>query len=328
MQKFLNYFLSRYFVPFALCAGFLVYFGLQQRPVHDEQVENDYHEEINSYSWLGKVPNIHGFILGSSSLRYGVSATDLAKSGEVWVNLSMDARDPAVFYQLLQKYAPQKNPSIVIVSLDPWIYSKNYYKYRKPVMLLDLNPNETINYLGTNNAVFFAKTKYFLKYQLGIVKAMNPAPLEIPQESPIPADMGSVKLKQVATNFNDVNADIFETGKYGWSDVEFLYLHKIKSYCAAHNIELIFIIPPKRTDYIEVMQQKYKNVHEQWWQKLYASVGGSKVVGHYSDLASYNQDSTFCEAYHLSAKGQEIYSGYLRQQLDSARIITAVPDIF
>ena len=328
MQKFLKYFFSRYVIPFIVCACVLTYFGSQQHPVHDVQIENDYRDEIDSYGWLSKLNKIHGFILGSSSLRYGLSATTLAKNDEVWVNLSMDARDPAVFYQLLKKYAPEKKPSIVIVSLDPWIYSKSYYKYRNPAMLLDLTPEETMQYMKVNNAVLFSKTKYFLKYQLGLVQTMNTAPPEIPQKLKVPTDMGSVKLKQTAVNFNNVDNDIFELTNYGWSDLLFSYLRKIKEYCVANNIDLVFVVPPKRNDFIVVMKEKYKDVHDQWWQKLYASVGGSKIVGHYSDLANYDQKSSFCEAYHLSAKGQEIYSKYLQQKLDSTRTITATTDIF
>jgi hypothetical protein len=113
----------------------------------EEEYCRAYNLEIEDYAWMKKIDKIDGLVIGSSTLRYGLSCGLLeSEAYKQWVNLSMDARDPVVFLLFIKRYNKKLKPKIVLLGLDPWIYSKSYYRYRNPVMLNDLNFSQKLKY--------------------------------------------------------------------------------------------------------------------------------------------------------------------------------------
>lgn len=273
----------------------------------EDKLVEEHKDQIQNYTWTSDLDSIDGIILGSSTLRYGLSSA-LLKSKEYaqWINFSMDARDPIVNYILLKEYCSKINPKIVLVGLDPWIYSKKYYQHRNTIMLNDLGPKGKLNFL--------ISVDYFLPVKL-IKNNLNNSKTFKPKKMSIPHDFGSVKLNRTAINFNEVNEDLFDIKKFGWSDIQFEYLLKIKNLCHAKNIKIVFVVPPKRKDYIELYVNKFQTENKVWWEKICSILPNENIVGTYDALYHYNQDSIFAEAYHLNGKGQVIFTCYLKNAI-------------
>ena len=89
-----------------------------------------------------------------------------------------------------------------------------------------------------------------------------------------------------------------------------------------NNIDVIYLLPPKRKDYINACQTKFKEEYRQWWVLINEAIGGEKIVGAFDDLGTYNQDSVFRDAYHLNGAGQDLYSDFLKNALSTPSIIT------
>jgi hypothetical protein len=273
----------------------------------EDKLVDAHKDQTQNYTWTAEIDSIDGIILGSSTLRYGLSST-LLKSKEYaqWINFSMDARDPIVNYILLREYCNKIKPKIVLVGLDPWIYSKKYYQHRNTIMLNDLGPKGKLNYL--------ISIDHFLPLKL-IKNNLNNSNILKPKKLSIPPDFGSFKLNRTAINFNEVNEDCFDIKKFGWSDIQFEYLLKIKNLCHAKSIKIVFVVPPKRKDYIDVSLNKFESENKIWWEKICSILPNEKIVGTYDALCHFNQDSIFAEAYHLNYKGQVIFTSYLKNKI-------------
>lgn len=313
--KRFKYYLIRIFSPaFAII---ILVFGITifypRMVISYEKLVEAHNDQIQSYQWTAEVDSIDGIILGSSTLRYGLSS-NLLKSKEYaqWVNFSMDARDPIVNFILLKEYCSKIKPKIVLVGLDPWIYSKKYYQHRNNILLNDLNSWEKFNYL--------ISVDYLLPIKL-IKNYLNKSDTYKPNKIKIPSDFGSVKLSRTAVNFNEVNEDWFEINKFGWSNIQFEYLLKIKNLCDENGILLVFVVPPKRKDYIEVSLSKFESENKLWWEKISTILPNENIVGTYDALSQQNQDSIFAEAYHLNDKGQVVFSSYLKTAINNPKKI-------
>jgi hypothetical protein len=314
-KRFRKYLICNLIPSFAiiiLFAGITIFFPSTIK-LTEEKLFEAHEDQINNYAWTDKMDSIDGIILGSSTLRYGLSST-LLKSKEYpqWVNFSMDARDPIVDYILLKNYCNKIKPKIVLVGLDPWIYSKKYYQHRNAIMLNDLNPTEKLNFL--------ISVDHFLPVKL-IKNNLNDSKTHKPRMKTIPPDFGSVKLNRTAINFNEVNEDWFDINKFGWSEIQFEYLLKIKNLCHAKGIKLIFVVAPKRKDYIDVSILKFQSENKIWWEKICDILNDENIIGTYDALYHYNQDSIFVDAYHLNENGQVIFSSYLKKLIKNPQKI-------
>ena len=312
-KSFIQY-LSRIYLP-----GFLVlflFFGSAFLLLNSKTVEEEYRRayslEIEDYAWMKKINKIDGLVLGSSTLRYGLSCSLLeSEVYKQWVNLSMDARDPVVFYLLLNRYLKELKPQIVLVGLDPWIFSKSYYRYRNPVMLNDLNCSQKIKYYSQVDQklpIRILKSNYF------------PRNYESPTKNvTVPDDFGSIKLNRQAINFNEVNQDFFQLADYGWSQVQFEYLKKIDSLCGLEKVRVIYLISPKRKDYVSTCNEKFNFEHNSWWTLINKTIPNAEIIGTYGALNNYDQNKIFAEAYHLNSFGQNIFSEYVKDNISKSK---------
>ena len=320
MKQFGQFILVTYLLPMILLAAVVLPIVFKKYSISDAQLKNAYANEVGAYSWVMHTGPTEGIILGSSTLRYGLSTTLLKHCDSNWVNLSMDARDPVSLYFLLEKYLPLLHPKYVLIGLDPWIYSKRYYANRNKLMYLDLDMHETTKMYKLDHSIFYEKLKYILlssyllyKYTMNTTGIVN---------NVVPDDNGSVKLTRSAINFKEANKDWFEINKFHWSDVEFSYLGRIKEICHQKNVKLIFLVPPKRNDYVIAVKNKFFTEYNQWWDKINNVIGGEYILGSDRTLALSNQDSIFAEAYHLNQNGQKYYSNYVKEHLDSVQVIS------
>jgi hypothetical protein len=308
-KLFINY-LLKIFLPGVSLIIILLYFSFFEeiQTLSEKKLSQAYSCEIEEYAWINRIDSIDGVILGSSSLRYGLSCELLkSKDYKQWVNLSKDARDPIVFYLLLRNCLKQFKPKIVLVGLDPWIYTKLYYKYRNNIMLNDLNSHERLFYFNhVDNGLLkkILKNYFSFKYSNTTSKIIKNTP----------PDFGSVKLNRSARNFNEINEDWFEK-KLGWSKIQFDYLFKIKGLCDSNKIRLVFVIPPKRNDFVHVSNSKFKLYNEDWWNRINNLIPKANIIGSYDALKYENQDSIFADAYHLNGRGQIIFSNYLKNNI-------------
>jgi hypothetical protein len=314
MKRFVRLVLL-YSSPFL--AGLLIVF-LHSTTVNEQKLTGAYAGEISSYSWATQCGPIEGLVLGSSSLRYGLSATGISDSSHKWLNFSYDARDPVVMYLLLKNYYPVLRPKQVIVGLDPWIYTKNYYPYRNKIMYLDLNGEVLIRFLRKDVNAAIKKLQIFGRDVAGRYKAR---PQIGNKQLQIPSDYGSVKLDIKAVNF-EADKDWFELERTGWSDVQFEYLKKLNVFCKTNGINVVYVFPPKRNDFIAAAREKFPKENSEWWARINAAITGAKVLGAYDVLSTENQQEIFAEAYHLNGVGQEKYSAYVRRHLGDAEVIS------
>ncbi len=323
MKNLLIFVIKNYLIPVIMVLVIVVIVASRKYNITETDLESAYAEELNSYSWIQKVDTVQGYIFGSSSLRYGVSSKLLDDSNGHWLNLSKDARDPIVFYLLLQKYYNFKKPKKIVVGLDPWIFTKGYYYHRMQLMYLDLDAQETFRMHKKDPSVYFTKFKQIAGTYIHF-NTLSKAFVN----NEIPENYGSIVLNKGASNFQEINESWFEAKRYHWSDMQFEYLKKIKDYCVTKKIELIFIIPPKRTDYNTAIKKLFTEEHQQWWQKINQCIGGEKIVGRFSDLSSYPQNSIFAESCHLNGNGQKVYTELLKEQLKHPEIIEPGYDFY
>lgn len=318
MKTFFIFFLKNYLSIPLLGIGMLIIALLINTEIRHSELSTSYKGNVNSYAWVGKINNCKGFILGSSTLRYGLSSKELSNNDSIWINFSMDARDPIEMYLLLEKYYSILKPNTILIGLDPWIYSKDYYQYRHKVMYLDLNKKELWNFLNNDYLSFFYKLKYLVNRKI-FVPSFNLIQ-NLQNSSVIPEDYGSAYINKTALNFKDLTKDRFMISKTGWSETQFYYLKKIRDFCKKYKIRSIFLIPPKRLDYINITKKKFKNENEEWWLKANKILSESEVLSNYFLFSKKNSDSLFADAFHLNKKGRSAFSEYVKINLSNTKL--------
>jgi hypothetical protein len=284
-------------------------------------IDKFYTKEIDKYNWVENEENNNKHLFfGSSTIRYGIDVDlfDSLNETRNTVNFAMDARDPVVNYLILKRFGSRFKNKTIYMGLDPWIYSKNYYQHRGQIMFFDLKPTELYYFIRENRVNLLKSTfRVFKFYFRTFNKQINLTP---------PKGRGSAKLKRKAVNFTD-NQDFFRLNKFGWSEIQFEYLHKIIEHCKVNKINLIFLLPPKRQDYNYFIQTQLLTEHNYWWKKFSRIANGEKLIGFYNTLEGYNQDSIFAEAYHLNEQGQNIYTTWLSKNLNNYRIVGSLQSI-
>jgi hypothetical protein len=268
----------------------------------EKNLENIFCQEANTYNWIEKIKSDSLIILsGSSSVRYGLSCNKLNNlSPNNYVNIAMDAGDPIRTYFILKKLN-LKNVSNVYFGLDPWVYSKRYYRHRNKLMYLDFSFLEILKFSQEHD-----KSALIKRYKsfIGFITPFNFVNSESKNYS-IPKDFGSVALEREASNFNDSPSDWFQIEKYGWSEIQFEYLQKISELCYSRKWNFSVFVPPKRFDYIKAYKKECKIIHKEYLERIDNTGFNSPIFGKFSEIDDFN---AFSEAYHLNRKGQEKYS--------------------
>jgi len=272
---------------------------------NEENLENKFGQEANDYAWMGRIESDSlDIIAGSSSTKYGLSCTELNRLNNQsmgYINLAMDARDPIQTYFLLKNLNLEKVRNVYF-SLDPWIYSKRYYRLRDKYLYLDFSFRECFAYLKEHDrSAFLKRYSSFFAY---LFYASTP---EVPQNLTIPKDFGSVALRRTDVRFDDVG-DWFQTEAYGWSELQFDYLAKMEELLESRGVNFSLFVPPKRSDYSDYYIDNLIATHKEFTEKLDGNGIHSSIFGQFDLLEKHGDSALFAEAYHLNAKGQLEFS--------------------
>ena len=291
-----------------ILAGYEATLNILKRDLLSEKnLEKSFYDIQCDYQWVKKVEHPNKvLLLGSSSVRYGLSCTildSLSADSLCFLNLAMDSRDPIATYFLLKRM-DLKNVKSVYFGIDPWIYTKRYYRYRTHLLYADFNTLQAIRYFKDQDKSVF-KTRYsnFIEH---FKESIEYKCKDTNQE--IPIDFGSVKLERKAKNFDVPINQWFQIEEYGWSTLQFEYLQKLVSLCKKNNISFTAFIPPKRSDFCKAYKDHCSETHKSFIQNLKEAHFDSPIIGSFNQLTPLGDTVLFIEAYHLNELGQRLYS--------------------
>jgi hypothetical protein len=317
MRKFLAKVLY-YFLPFILLILSIELFISFNKKVFfkENQLEKIYHGSANDFAWINSVRGDSlVFLCGSSSVKYGLSCSilnELAGGKENFVNLAMNARSPLQTYFIL-KELDLSRAKAVYFGLDPWIYTKRYYKHQMIYLYADFSFTEALEYSKTQDKSCFIK-RYSAWTKLFSLEKRN-------INNVIPNDYGSEALDKTALNFNERVDTWFQIDKYGWSDLQFEYLEKMAQLCSKRNVSFYVFIPPKRSDYSDVYKKECKNIHQDYIHQLEKVNFLSPIFGTFDQLDSLGDYQFFQDAYHLNKQGQEFYSNIFYELMQENKVL-------
>jgi len=226
----------------------------------------------------------------------------LAADSLAFINLAADARDPIETYFIL-KQLDLSAVKAMYMGIDPWIYTRNYYRNRHQYLLLDLPFAKALRYSKDYDLRLFAK-----RYK-ALFHFPDPDHPAAKVQTAIPAEFGSVALTKKPVNFNDPLSKKFRLKEYGWSELQFTYLKKIDSLCNSKGISFTTFYPPRRMDYINDYESNCRDIQASFLAQSHQSGFSKNVKSGIRSLQPGN-DSLFADAYHLNKAGQEKYSRY------------------
>lgn len=287
----------------------------------EKSMEKNYLDIANDFKWVNKIQS-HGkiFLAGASSVKYGLSCTQLNKLSNdtlSFVNLALSAGDPIEMYFIL-KHLDLKGVKAVYYGLDPWVFSKFYYRNKSDHLFMDLNLIQAIRLsVKMDKTIFFRR--YFAFYHYLFPSKEN----HDNYNDTIPEDFGSKKLLRKPTNFNTpVNlTKWFQIERYGWSQLDFIYLTKIADLCKKKNIEFSIFVSPKRSDISKAYKLQCNLIHQEYINNLIKLNFKSPIFGKFDQLDSLGDTALFAESFHLNLKGQKLYTEIFYQMTLNKKII-------
>ena len=306
MKQFINKIVLFSLIPLGLLFVMELSITILNKSIFKENaLEKYYKEDAKSYAWVDKLSNDSlNIISGSSSVRYGLSCNKLSKlnpDNSLYINLATDARDPIQTYFIL-KNSNLNNVKSIYFGLDPWIYTKSYYKFRNVYLYLDFTFTECLKYYKEHDkSVFTKRYNSFCKY------LFNRPQLPLTTNKKTPTDYGSIALNNLT--FNEISlSDWFQTKKYGWSSLQFKYLKKIEALCQEENIKFSLFIPPKHSSYTEYYKTNHILDHKVYNQKIEEAGLKASIFSSFDILEQNDESGLFSEAVHLNKTGQNIFS--------------------
>ena len=303
MKKFLYRFFLFSLLPLLTLLVLEIWIGTkQEKLLSEKKLEQVFRNRADEYQWVSNIKHPKKiFLLGSSSIKYGLSCRELnrlAADSLAFINLAADARDPIETYFIL-KQLDLSGVKAMYMGIDPWIYTRNYYRNRHQYLLLDLPFAKAVRYSKEYDARLFAQ-RY--KALFHFPDPDHPASIA---QSKIPADFGSVALTKKPVNFNDPVTKKYRLKDYGWSELQFTYLQKIVTLCESNGIAFTAFYPPRRSDFILDDEKNGRDIRLSFEEQL-MKAGFNRSI-HPLQLL---KDDLFADAYHLNKAGQETYSRY------------------
>ena len=295
-------------IPFSLILIFESLIWINKTDIFSEQKMSPIF--LNKYAqsdWLNNLKNDKPKILlgGNSTVRYGLNCrllNSLNKDSLSFINIGFDARDPIETYFIL-KHFNLKNVKTFYYGIDPIDYTKAFYKNRPYNYYLDLNISSCINYFSEHdNLILIRRYKMLLDYYF-------PSNENYKKTTEIPTELGSTILNDPPIDFNDAVFEKFQIEKYGWSQIQFIYLNKIKNLCKEKNIEFYALIMPRRTDYTVKYIRDCKSIQSEFETKIKNYFKPKHFIGKINQVAFLGDDSKLYEnSAHLNAEGQQIFT--------------------
>ncbi|MBK6913556.1 MAG: hypothetical protein IPH11_07780 [Ignavibacteriales bacterium] len=307
LQKILGFVLIPLFIIVALEIGTYIW---GHHMFKENSLDNVFHNESAQYSWINTIGQDSIVVLaGSSSVRYDLSCKELntlSSNQFKFVNIAMDARDPIATYFII-KNMNLKKVSAIYFGLDPWIYTKRYYMNRNMYMYLDFNFGDILLFSKEHDkSALIKRYKSLATFMFSSIFSNKKKSNNVASEVPI--DYGSVALDRHAVNFDSPVNNWFQIDKYGWSDLQFIYLKKLMNLCVSKNVKFGVFIPPKRSDYSYIYQNDCKFIHNEFVSKLMFYGITAPIFGQFDQFDSIGDSIYFADAYHLNREGQKKYS--------------------
>jgi hypothetical protein len=287
----------------------------------EKKLENNYLDIANDYEWVNKIQsNKKIFLTGASSVRYGLSCTQLntlSNDTLSYVNLALSGGDAIEMYFLL-KHLDLTGVKAVYYGLDPWVFSKYYYRNKGSHLYLDLNLLQSIRLSINQHKPIFISRYFAFYHYLFPSKEINKN-----NNQKIPEDFGSVKLVRTPKNFNmpENLTKWFQVDRYGWSQLDFIYLTKIADLCKKKNIEFSTFISPKRSDLSKAYKLQCSLIHKEYINHLIKLNFNSTIFGKFDELDSLGDINLFAESFHLNSQGQKVYTEVFYQMTLNKKMI-------
>lgn len=301
IKKFLYRFFLFSLLPLLTLLVLEIWIRIKNKELLQEnKMELAFQHRARSYQWVNTIRHPKKiFLLGSSSIKYGLSCrvlNQLAGDSLAFLNLAKDARDPIETYFILKKL-DLTGVRAMYMGIDPWIYTRDYYRNRHQYLLLDLPFAKTLQYSKDYDFRLFAK-----RYK-ALFHFPDPDHPAGTTQTVVPADFGSVALTKKPVNFNDPVTRKFRLKAYGWSDLQFRYLQKIVTLCESKGIIFHAFYPPRRSDYVKDYETNGKLIQASFQQQLIKA-----GFNHSIDPMTVLQDELFADTYHLAREGQILFS--------------------
>jgi hypothetical protein len=296
---------------------FLTFIGLTETVIYykkndffsEKNLSAKYKNISNSYKWISKVnPQKKILLFGSSTVAYGLSCSKLNEiAGDTisFVNLASVTRCPIQSYFILKKI-DLTGVKTAYYGIDPWIFTKEYYKSRDPYYYLDMNLITALKY-AEENGIGIISLRYqglfkYLLYTLNLTLQHNSHLYDIPE------DYGTLVLQDRPVNFNGRAGDYFKIEKYGWSELQFEYLVKILDLFKEKKIDFKVFLPPKRSNFSKDYKSNCTVIHNEFMENLSKVNFSAPVFGKFDQLDTLGDYELFSDDCHLNAIGQGVYS--------------------
>ena len=299
--------------------------------VTEHGIINHYYQQVfensslyNRGAWI-KENNINPKIifLGSSMTRYSIIPELIEKNnnlnkGDI-VNLGMDAATP---YEMYITYMKNKQyfskTQIVFFSLEPWILSKRYYKYKmfEKALWSDEEwdyymPNEN-NFAGYKTYLFFksifAKDAKLKVENAGYIRLEHNNQFKLADEKEIKAFF----TNRVA---NEIDISIFELE----------YLKKLKQEVEKNNSEFVLLFIPNHISYTQVINKVNTQYNLKLSELLNIYLGETKQFGMYDPTSLNLLHEDYFDKHHLSYTGAVKYSTLFTDILDLPKDLKKSP---
>ncbi len=122
---------------------------LSSKLLSEKYIDKKYECGSITYEWANKVSHPRKvLLLGSSSVKYGLSCTQLnhlSNDSLCFISLAGDAQVPVETFELLKKI-DLKDVKAVYLALDPWYYAKASYRYNNTVLYFDFSTYDVLRY--------------------------------------------------------------------------------------------------------------------------------------------------------------------------------------
>ena len=307
MQSFLIKLFKFISIPLAfvlMCESFIWVF--KNDIYAEKKIDKIFTLTYANYEWLNKIPQKPTILFcGNSAVRHGLNCrllNKLAKDSLSFINIGYDARDPIETYFML-KHFDLKNIKSIYFGVDPMEYTKGFYKNRSYYYYLDLNFSSCINYFRKDdNMVFFRRYKKLFEY-------FNPTTVNYEKSFEVPKELGSTTIIAPPVDFNDLVFEKFQIETYGWSELQFEYLHKISKLCRSKKIDFYALVMPRRSDFTSKYINDCKSIQNYFQNKIKNNFLPKHFVGKLNQVAYLEDDTKLYENNaHLNAEGQQKFT--------------------
>lgn len=316
MKTFLLRFISFIVLILLILLVFETYISLNKKKLlSEEQLEGVYQENINSFYWVNeKYKNKEVVLLsGSSTVKYGFNNNILNNNlitNTKFVNIGNDAGDPIEAYLIIKNI---KGPKIkaIYLGLDPWIYTRIYYRYRKKIMYLDFNTIQSLMYSYQYNK------RTMVIRSSKILKSITDNKKNKSIENKFFSESVNIDTTEAfSKNFGTLDpTEQFMLNTYGWSDIQFVYLNKIYQFCLSKNIECVLFYPPKLSSYSDTYFSECKDVHVGFEYKINEIFHNGLIKGSFNIFSKDYDTLYFQDEVHLSTEGRKEFTNYFLKNI-------------